>query len=152
MQTHALLLEGKSENGLYPLKHQRNSLKNKCQFIALFGIRTNLSGWHSRLGHSSHVIVSHIIQKHHLPIENGDFNNKVICDSCQLGKITRLPFSASNIISSHPLELIHSDVWVSPVTSVSGCKYHVIFVVDYSCYIPFDLKLKFIIALLNLKL
>ena len=34
--------------------------------------------------------------------------------------------------SSLPLQLVHSDVWQSPVVSFSGCCYYVIFIDDYS--------------------
>jgi hypothetical protein len=35
-------------------------------------------------------------------------------------------------VSNLPLQLVHSDVWQSPVVSLSGCRYHVIFIDDYS--------------------
>ena len=37
-------------------------------------------------------------------------------------------------MSTQPLELIHTDVWTSPILSISGCKYYVVFVDDYSRY------------------
>jgi len=36
------------------------------------------------------------------------------------------------IISPQPLELIHKDIWTSPVLSVSGYKYHVVFIDNFS--------------------
>jgi transposase InsO family protein len=42
------------------------------------------------------------------------------------------PFSNSNRVSSHLLDLIHTDVWTSPIPSVSGCKYYVVFIDDFS--------------------
>jgi hypothetical protein len=32
------------------------------------------------------------------------------------------------------LELIHSDIWTSPIQSISGCKYHVVFIDDFFRY------------------
>jgi hypothetical protein len=49
---------------------------------------------------------------------------------CQLVKTTKLHFSNSTRISSSP-ELIHSDVWVSPIVSHCGRRYYVIFIDDY---------------------
>jgi hypothetical protein len=55
-----------------------------------------------------------------------------LCDSCQIAKSKKLSFSDSHRISTHPLELIHSDVWTSPILSLGGCKYYVIFIDDHS--------------------
>lgn len=52
-----------------------------------------------------------------------------------MGKHVKLPFSLSNSITLSPFELVHSDVWTSPVTSISGIKYYVIFLDDYSHYL-----------------
>lgn len=59
-------------------------------------------------------------------------NKDIVCSSCQLGKSKRQSFSSSTRISTHPLQLIHTDVWTSPVPSVSGYKYYVIFIDDFS--------------------
>jgi hypothetical protein len=134
-QTWEILLEGWSENGLYPLRFQKTLFKLNCCFTAFLGLKTTPSVWHFRLGHSSFVTVSDIIKTHHLPLLSGDLSNKkFVCDSCQLGKGKSLPFSASTRVSGAPLELIHSDLWTSPVTSFSACKYYIIFVDDFSRY------------------
>ena len=57
------------------------------------------------------------------------------CEPCQLGKSSRLPFGSSLSSTSRPLELLHSDVWGSaPLSSMSGFRYYVLFVDDYSRY------------------
>jgi len=132
LKTHAILLEGKSENGLYPLRFGGNLPKNTKTFTALIGIRTTSLMWHFRLGHPSLDIVQRVVKDRHLPVSEFNFNKTSTCNSCQLGKGKRQPFHASNRVSLSPLELIHSDIWTSPITSVSGCKYHVIFVDDFS--------------------
>jgi hypothetical protein len=35
-------------------------------------------------------------------------------------------------VSHGPLELIHSDIWTSPVMYVGGCKFYVVFIDDHS--------------------
>ena len=58
---------------------------------------------------------------------------KSFCQSCALGKSTHLPFKISNEISTTvPFNLVHSDVWKSPIVSVSGYKYYVLFIDDYT--------------------
>jgi hypothetical protein len=130
--THATLLDGRSENGLYSLKLGRISYRDTKKFIALLGIKTTSLVWHFRLGHPSLDIVNHVIKNTSLPVSSFDFNKNSTCVSCQLGKSKQQPFQASNHVSKQPLELIHSDVWTSPIQSVSGYKYHVIFVDDFS--------------------
>jgi hypothetical protein len=49
------------------------------------------------------------------------------------GKSHRLPFSSSQSISNHPLELIFSNVWdPSPSMSTNDNKYYVLFVDHFS--------------------
>ena len=50
-----------------------------------------------------------------------------------MGKSTHLPFQISNEISTFsPFNLVHSNVWKSPIVSVSGYKYYVLFTDDYT--------------------
>jgi hypothetical protein len=66
----------------------------------------------------------------------GSVSNKSFdCISCQLGKQPALPFNNSESIASASFDLIHSDVWgPSPILSMSGSCYFVIFVDDSSRY------------------
>ena len=48
------------------------------------------------------------------------------CEACRLGKDVRLPFSASTSVSTFPFQLIHSDVWTSPVASNTGYLYYLV--------------------------
>lgn len=55
--------------------------------------------------------------------------------SCQLGKSKKLPFSALTTISTKPLQLVCTDVWgPAPIPSISGFRYYVLFVDDFSRY------------------
>ncbi|GKC01352.1 ribonuclease H-like domain-containing protein [Tanacetum coccineum] len=58
-----------------------------------------------------------------------------VCQACQLGKHVRLPFSSSNSIVSRSFEIVHSDIWTSPIVSSGGFKYYVLFLDHYSHYL-----------------
>ena len=52
-----------------------------------------------------------------------------------MGKNVRLPFIASTSQTFFSFQLVHSDVWTSPVLSHSGYKYDVVFLDDYTHYL-----------------
>ncbi|GJR69197.1 ribonuclease H-like domain-containing protein [Tanacetum coccineum] len=59
----------------------------------------------------------------------------VLCHACQLGKHVRLPFVSSNTIISSCFDIVHSDVWTSPIPSLSGFQYYVLFLDHYSQFV-----------------
>jgi len=66
-----------------------------------------------------------------------------VYDSCQLGKHVRLPFSSSSLVSYVPFQIVHADVWTSPVSSFSGFKYYLVLIDDFTHYIwTFPLRAK----------
>ena len=66
-----------------------------------------------------------------------------VSHACQLGKHTRLPVSRSSSYSVAPFELVHCDVWTSPVLSMSGFKYYLVMFDVYTHYIwTFPLRKK----------
>ncbi|KAE8727661.1 hypothetical protein F3Y22_tig00005406pilonHSYRG00056 [Hibiscus syriacus] len=54
-----------------------------------------------------------------------------LCEHCITSKQHRLKFNTSNSRGKSVLELVHSDVWKTPVTSLGGAKYFVSFIDDY---------------------
>jgi hypothetical protein len=129
--TGATLLEGPSEAGLYPIYLKRTSL-NKCRGLTAFlGIKATFDVWHSRLGHPADPIVHRLVTSQSLPV-SGTLVKSHLCSSCQLGKCKKLPFTESTRESTSPLQIIHSDVWSSPIISTNGYRYYVIFIDDYS--------------------
>ena len=130
--TYATLLEGRSEGGLYPLQLGTIRDKGTKTFTALIGLRTTSVVWHFRLGHPVVEVVNHVVKDNSLPISSINFNKTSSCTFCQLGKGRQQPFQTLNRVTFQHLELVHSDVWTSHVQSVSGYKYHVIFIGDFS--------------------
>jgi len=56
----------------------------------------------------------------------------------------RLPFSVSSSRATNKFDLIHCDLWTSPIVSVSGYKYYLVILDDYSHHLwTFPLRLKF---------
>ena len=92
----------------------------------------SLALWHSRLGQAPSSCVQLLASKGLLGSMSKD---NFDCTSCQLGKQPALPFNNSESISNSNFELIHSDIWgPSPVASIGGSQYFVVFIDDYSHY------------------
>ncbi|KAE8694615.1 putative pentatricopeptide repeat-containing protein [Hibiscus syriacus] len=86
--------------------------------------------WHQKLGHMSEQGMKVLVDKKLLPgLTKVSFP---LCKHCITSKQHRLKFNTSNSRAKSVLELVHSDVWQTPVTSLSGAKYFVSFVDDYS--------------------
>ena len=47
-----------------------------------------------------------------------------LCNACRLSKHTRLPFYDSHSITYAPFDIVHCDLWTSPVLSKTGYKYY----------------------------
>jgi hypothetical protein len=83
--------------------------------------------------------MSHLSRQFAIPCNNAT----MVCHACQLGKHVRLPFSRSQTICVVPFQLLHCDLWTSPVTSNSGYKYYLVIVDDFSHYMwTFPLRRK----------
>lgn len=97
--------------------------------LPLYRCLTTSSEWHSRLGHPSFTIMKNIISKFSLPLSSL-LSSSTHCNACSCNKSHKILFSSSILTLSHLLELIFSDVWTSPIYSVDGFQYYVIFI-DY---------------------
>ncbi|CAH9126696.1 unnamed protein product [Cuscuta epithymum] len=120
-----VLLEAPSHGHLYPV-----SLRSQPPF-ALSSLALSGPIWHRRLGHCGTSILRTLQSQHHI-CSSSSFSHD--CISCRLGKSQRLPFMDASHNSTMPLQLIHSDVWQSPVLSNLGFKYYVCFIDDFSRY------------------
>ena len=66
-----------------------------------------------------------------------------LCHACQLGRHIRSPFTSSTSRALNNFDLIHCDLWTSPVVSVSGYKYYLVILDDCSHHLwTFPLRLK----------
>jgi hypothetical protein len=109
--TRNVIVRCNSSGSLYPLR-----LPTAAQsFVA----GSTSSFWHRRLGHPGHEALSKLASV--IPSCTLDASSSV-CHACQLGRHTRLPFHVSSSRAIRNFDLIHCDLWTSPVISVSGYK------------------------------
>ncbi|GKC99358.1 ribonuclease H-like domain-containing protein [Tanacetum coccineum] len=89
--------------------------------------------WHQRLGRPGSEVLLRFVSN------NVILCNKekppVLCHACRLGKHARLPFFSSSTIVSSCFDIVHSDVWTSPIPSLSCFKYYVLFLDHYSQFV-----------------
>ncbi|RVW35798.1 Retrovirus-related Pol polyprotein from transposon RE1 [Vitis vinifera] len=83
--------------------------------------------WHrTRLGHPS-------LSKFQKMVPSFSSLSSLACESCQLGKHTRVSFPKRlNNRAKSPFELVHTDVWGPCRTATLGFQYFVTFIDDYS--------------------
>jgi hypothetical protein len=98
------------------------------------------STWQRRLGHPGPDALSSLSRSSFISCTStNDF-----CHACQLGKHTRLSFSSSSSRAKKAFDLLHLDLWTSPVISLSGSKYYLSILDDFTHYLrTFPLKQKF---------
>ena len=119
---------------MFPVDNLRLPLVVPVSVTAAAAISSipSLALWHARLGHASSSQVQQLASRGLLgsvSTENFDYV------SYQLGKQPASPFHSSESISTYIFDLIHSDVLgPSPVSSIGGSQYFVVFFDDYSCY------------------
>ncbi|CAA7028521.1 unnamed protein product [Microthlaspi erraticum] len=127
--TRTKLLRCNSPGPLYSVQPSLSAPSN----LALAASPTDGSLWHRRLGHPSNQSLFRVLSSVS-PLCNKTFLN-TLCPACQLGKHVRQPFSKSNTLVFHPFEIVHSDIWTSPIKSVSGIKYYLLFLDQFSHFI-----------------
>jgi hypothetical protein len=110
-----ILLQGPSRDGLYPIFLSKKFIKTK-NFAAFIGVTAISEIWHHRLSHPAPPIINKLKQFAQLPVL-GPTSHESLLESCQIAKSKSLPFSESNIVTAEPLEIIHYDLWSSPITS-----------------------------------
>ena len=133
-RTRMLLHRSDSPGDLYPVWSSTSIASSPLALSA------GVDLWHARLGHPSSTTLRQIMQGFDFTCNKTDAHS---CEACCLGKHVRLPFSSSSTVASFPFELLHSDVWTSPVPSNSGYTYYLVILDDYSHFVwTFPLRRK----------
>ena len=118
--TKQIIGRGREFGGLYIIVHA------VLRHVTCSGVTTPFKT-HRQLGYPSLPILKKLCPQF-------SSLSSLDCESCQFVKHHRLPSSPRvNKRASAPFELVNSDVWGScPVVSLTGFRYFVTFVDDYS--------------------
>jgi hypothetical protein len=73
--------------------------------------------WHRCLGHPGIDTISKLTNA-----SSGICSRQThdLCHACQLGRLTLIPFVSSAFRADNNFDLIHCDLWTSPIVSISG--------------------------------
>ncbi|GKE10486.1 ribonuclease H-like domain-containing protein, partial [Tanacetum coccineum] len=91
------------------------------------------STWHQRLGLPSEDVLCSLKSRQYISYNKDKSSH--LCHACQFGKHVRLPFTSSDSIITCSFEIVHSDIWTSPIASFGGFKYYMLFLDYYSHYL-----------------
>ena len=122
-----MIARGLCEDGLYVLRDASMAL------MATSGVsrKASFDLWHNRLGHIHFDVISSLNKLGVLNVTSV-LPKPVICKPCQVSKSQRLPFELNPKRASHPLDLVHCDLWGPAPVSSDDYSYYVVFVDDYS--------------------
>ncbi|GJY05766.1 ribonuclease H-like domain-containing protein [Tanacetum coccineum] len=102
--TRRVLLRCDSTGDLYPVMAH-----SPISHVFLVSQHT----WHQRLGHPGSDVLRRLVSNNVISCNNE--KPPVLCHACQLGKHVWLPFVSSTTIVTSCFDIIHSDVWTSPI-------------------------------------
>ncbi|GKA67648.1 ribonuclease H-like domain-containing protein [Tanacetum coccineum] len=74
--------------------------------------------WHQRLGHPGSEVLRRLVSSDSISCNKEKL--PVLCHACQLGKHVKLPFVSSSSFVTSCFDIVHSDLWTSPIPSLSG--------------------------------
>jgi hypothetical protein len=123
-----------------PLYTLRSSTSSASPPPALVSTTTSTT-CHRRLEHHGPDVMTKITSSLDPSCSRGHFEG--LCHVCQLGRHTRLPFTTSSSRAEQAFDLVHCDLWTSHVLCLSGYKYYLVILDDFSHFLwTFPLRLK----------
>jgi hypothetical protein len=128
-----------SSRPLYMMRLPSRSAPSPCAAPAT-ALAASASTWHHRLRHSGVDALSKLSSNSSVICSKHTHD---LCHECQLGHHTRMPFVSSTSRKDNIFDLIHCDLWISPIVSVSGYKYYLVILDDHSHFVwTFPLHVK----------
>jgi hypothetical protein len=138
LATRTLLARCDSPGPLYTLRLPAPTTSTSAPHV--LATAASSATWHHRLGHPGRDVMSKLSSSTSVSGCRGSLEH--LCHACQLGRRVRLPFPTSSR-AADIFDLIHCDVWTSPVISISGYKYYLLILNDFSHYLwTFPLRQK----------
>jgi len=128
LRTGNHLMRCNSSGDLYPILPKNQAISPLTFPSAFIALSPNL--WHNRLGHPGATSFLR-----HQNFINCNKNSHNFCTSCPLGKHVQLSFHASCSFTELPFDIIHNDIWTSPISSSFGHRYYVLFLDDFSKFL-----------------
>jgi hypothetical protein len=125
LTTKNVIIRSNSIGPLYTMRLFGSLILSSSVVTALTTIPHTLTDvaptmWHHHLGHPGPDALSSLSRSSFIQCTSKKHD---FCHACQLGKHTRLPFCSSSHCAEHLFDLIHIDLWTSPIVSVSGSMY-----------------------------
>jgi hypothetical protein len=147
LTTRNVIARSNSTGPLYTLRLPSSTASSRTSSCAMSAIvaphilaAVATSTWHRRLGHPGPDALSSLSRSSFIFCTSTTHD---FCHACQLGKHTRLSFSSSSSRAEKAFDLLHLDLWTSPVVSVFGLKYYLVILDDFTHYLcTFPLKQK----------
>lgn len=124
------LLRSDSSGELYPLRAPPGPSSPSSAQALLSSTTADL--WHTRLGHPGRDVLQHLSKSIGFSCSKSSPHS---CHACRIGKPVRLPFQESTYVSTFPFQLLHCDVWTSPIISNSGYKLYLVILDDHSHFV-----------------
>ena len=112
LATESIVLRSNNTGDLYPF-HPTHGAAIPSPTSSDFSVLSS-NVWHSHLGHPGNAILDFLYSSNSIKCNK---NPSFVCHSCPLGKHNILPFVNSNLVSTQPFEILHSDRWTSPISS-----------------------------------
>ena len=132
LTSQRLLARYDSVGPLYTLRLPAASAPASPPLLHALATTASSVTWHRRLGHPGADALSKLACSSAISCTRG--THESLCHACQLGRYVHLPFASSTSQVVHPFALIHCDLWTSPILSVSGYKFYLVIVDDFSHY------------------
>jgi len=133
-QTGTLLMRCSSSGDLYPIPTSQQKAATPSPPSAFAASSTEL--WHCRLGHPGAPVLNSLHRNKFLSCNK--FRDDFFCQSCPLGKQIKLPFYNSLSFTCMPFDIVHNDLWTSPMLSSGGHHYYVLFLELHRCFVDFS--------------
>ena len=130
--TKKVLLKGHLERGIYKFPTSLDS-HIACFYSRLnnySSLNTTVELWHFRLGHPIDNVLQQVLTTCTIPYKCNKHN--IYC-AFQYAKNHKLPFTLSMSRASHPLALVHTDIWGPiPTPSTTSARFFLPFIDDFS--------------------